>query len=92
MPASDILPNASSTLAGVGPPWKHRNMPKRSPYGPQMTFPEKRQMLKDRFHLLIGPLVLCLAVSGASSEPSSVFLAWTVGTALVALVLNRLIP
>ncbi|MET3834814.1 hypothetical protein ABIB58_000133 [Brevundimonas sp. UYEF29] len=49
-------------------------------------------MLKDRFHLLIGPLVLCLAVSGASSEPSSVFLAWTVGAALVALVLNRLIP
>lgn len=67
-------------------------MPKRSPYGPQMTFSEKRQMLKDRFHLLIGPLVLCLAVSGASSEPSSVFLAWTVGIALAALVLNRLIP
>ncbi|QSF53054.1 hypothetical protein [Brevundimonas fontaquae] len=57
-----------------------------------MTFPEKRQMLKDRFHLLIGPLVLVLAVSGSSSEPSSVFLAWTVGIALVALVLNRLVP
>ncbi|WP_168189928.1 hypothetical protein [Brevundimonas sp. SGAir0440] len=57
-----------------------------------MTFPEKRQMLKDRFHLLVGPLVLCLAVSGASAEPSSVFLAWTVGIALVALILNRLIP
>lgn len=65
---------------------------KALPHGPQMTFPEKRQMLKDRFHLLIGPLVLVLAVSGSSSEPSSVFLAWTVGIALVALVLNRLVP
>jgi len=57
-----------------------------------MTFPEKRQFLRDRFHLFIGPLVLCLAVSGASSEPSSVFLTWTVGVTLVALILNRVLP
>ena len=67
-------------------------MPKRSPYGPQMTFPEKRKFLNDRLHFFAGLLTPCLVVSGTSSEPSSVFLTWTAVVALFALVLNRVIP
>ncbi|MDQ1192963.1 hypothetical protein QE419_001729 [Brevundimonas vesicularis] len=67
-------------------------MPKRSAYGPQMTFPEKRKFLNDRLHFFAGLLTPCLVVSGTSSEPSSVFLTWTAVVALFALVLNRVIP
>ena len=67
-------------------------MPKRSPYGPQMTFPLKRKFLNDRLHFFAGLLTPCLVVSGTSSAPSSVFLTWTVVVALFALVLNRVIP
>ena len=67
-------------------------MSKSSPYGPQMTTSAKRWLMKDRYYLMVGPLILVLGVSGASSEPSSVFLTWTAAVVLGALTLNRIIP
>ncbi|CAN5350365.1 hypothetical protein BH09PSE1_BH09PSE1_25130 [soil metagenome] len=54
-----------------------------------MTWTEKRLLMKRRYHLVVGPMVLLLAVSLASSEPSSVLLASLSGFLLVALTINR---
>lgn len=67
-------------------------MKKVSPFGLHMTRGQKRSFFKERFHLMVGPLVLVLAVSLASSEPSSVLLGWVAGIVLAAATINRIVP
>jgi len=67
-------------------------MPQSSPYGPQMTWRERRQTLKDRYYLIVGPMLLVLSLSAASSEPSSVALTWVAGALFAGLTINRIIP
>lgn len=52
---------------------------------------QKRQLLKDRYYLMVGPLVLLVGVSLGSSEPSSTVLAWVAGVLLAGLTVNRLV-
>lgn len=56
-----------------------------------MTAAEKRQYLKDCYHLMVGPLLLLLGVSLSSSDSSSTVLAWVSGVLLVVLTANRLV-
>lgn len=65
-----------------------------APFGSNrpLTTKQKRQFLKDRFYLMVGPLVLLLGVSLTSSEPSSAVLAWMAGGLLAGLTVNRLVP
>ncbi|WP_417232010.1 hypothetical protein [Brevundimonas sp.] len=63
-----------------------------SPYGRQMTLSDKRQFLKSRYYLMVGPLVLVLGVSLGSAEPSSVYLAAVAGLWLAVLTINRILP
>lgn len=57
-----------------------------------MTWREKRQMLKDRYSIMVGPALLMLSVSAASSEPSSVALTWVAAALFAGLTINRIIP
>jgi len=52
---------------------------------------QKRQLLKDRFHLMVGPLILVLGLSLSSSDLASTGLAWIAGALLVALTINRIV-
>lgn len=45
---------------------------------------------KERYHLMVGPLVLVLGVS--LSDPSSGLLGWVTGISLAALTINRILP
>ena len=56
-----------------------------------MTTHQKRQFLKDRYHLMAPPLLLLLGVSLASSEPSSALLAWVSGAVFAGLTINCLV-
>ena len=67
-------------------------MPKSSTYGPQMTWREKRRTLKDRYYLIIGPMLLILSVSAASSDPSSITLTWVTAALFAGLTINRILP
>lgn len=67
-------------------------MPKSSPYGPQMTWREKRRTLKDRYYLIIGPMLLILSVSVASSDHSSITLTWVTAVLFAGLTINRILP
>ncbi|WP_284222543.1 hypothetical protein [Brevundimonas denitrificans] len=66
----------------------------RSPamFGRPLTMRQKRQLLKDRYHLMVGPMLLVLGVSLATSEPSSMVLAWVAGTFIFGLTVNRIVP
>lgn len=59
-------------------------------YGHQETsgLPERLQLLRDRYYLTAGPLVLLLAI-GLGNAPG---LAWTSGLLLVLLTVNMLVP
>ncbi|WP_159850350.1 hypothetical protein [Brevundimonas sp. G8] len=48
--------------------------------------------MKDRYYLIVGPMLLVLSVSAASSEPSSVALTWVAGALFAGLTINRIIP
>ena len=61
-----------------------------SPFGHPLTTYQKRRFLKDRYYLMVGPLLLLLGVSLASPEPLSIVLAWVSGILLVGLTVNRL--
>ena len=65
----------------------------RSPslLGSPLTMRQKRQLLKDRFHLMVGPLILVLGLSLSSSDLASTGLAWIAGALLVALTINRIV-
>ncbi len=66
-------------------------MTKSSPsLGHPLTTHQKRQFLKDRYYLMVGPLLLLLGVSLPSSEPTSTVLAWVAGILLAALTVNQL--
>lgn len=52
---------------------------------------QKRQLLKDRYYLMIGPLILVLGISLPSSDPASTRLAWVAGALLVGLTINRIV-
>jgi len=52
------------------------------------TLKERLQLLRDRYPLFLGPLVLLLGV-GIGSSP---LLAWTAGVILLAITINKLVP
>lgn len=52
---------------------------------------QKRQLLKDRYYLMVGPLTLVLGLSLSSSDLASTRLAWITGALLVALTVNRIV-
>jgi hypothetical protein len=56
-----------------------------------MTTKQKRHFFKDRYALMVGPLLLLLGVSLASANPYSDLLAWVSGFTLTALTVNRLV-
>lgn len=68
----------------------HSSMKKISPFSPSMTTSQKRLFFKERYHLMVGPLVLVLGVS--LSDPSSGLLGWVTGISLAALTINRILP
>jgi len=49
---------------------------------------ERLQLLRDRYPLFLGPLILLLGV-GIGSSP---LLAWMAGVILCAMTINRLVP
>ena len=52
-----------------------------------MTMHEKLQLLRDRYFLMVAPLVLVLGIAW-SRAPA---LAWTAGILLAALTINKVI-
>ena len=52
------------------------------------TLAERLQLLRDRYYMLVGPLVLLFGVGSRSSA----LLAWTAGVLLLLLTLNVLHP
>jgi hypothetical protein len=56
-----------------------------------MTTKQKRQFFKDRYALMLGPVLLLLGVSLWSSNPYSDLLAWVSGFMLAALTVNRFV-
>jgi len=56
-----------------------------------LTTKQKRHFFKDRYALMVGPLMLLLCVSLASANPYSDLLAWVSGFALAAFTVNRLV-
>ena len=53
-----------------------------------MTLKERLQLLRDRYHLFLGPLILLLGV-GIGSSP---LLAWPAGVILCVMTINKLVP
>jgi len=49
---------------------------------------ERLQLLRDRYHLLVGPLLILLG-AGIGSSP---LLAWTAAVILFAMTINKLVP
>lgn len=80
------------SLRAARNPCHHPSMKKVSPFGLHMTMSQKRILLKERYHLMVGPLVLLLGVSLASSEPSSGLLGWVAGIVLAVATINRIVP
>jgi hypothetical protein len=62
-----------------------------STFGRPLTAQQKRQFFKDRYPVMVAPLLLLLGVSLGSSAPASTVLAWVAGAALVGLTINRLV-
>jgi len=56
-----------------------------------LTTQQKRQFFKDRYALMMAPLLLLVGVSLASSEPSSALLAWVSAILTTGLTVNRLV-
>ena len=52
------------------------------------TFEERLQLLRDRYVIMLGPLVMVLAM-GLKSSP---LLAWTAGIILLGMTVNKLLP
>jgi hypothetical protein len=52
------------------------------------TLAERLQLLRDRYYVFVGPLLLLLGVGLGSSA----ILVWTAGALLVLLTLNVLLP
>jgi|GEM_PF-3102800 len=56
-----------------------------------MTAKQKRQFFKDRYALMVAPLVLLLGVSLGSANNYSDLLAWISSVMLAGLTVNRLV-
>ena len=54
----------------------------------EITLRERLQLLRDRYYVLLPPLVLLLGIGLGSSA----ILAWTAGVLLVLLTVNLVIP
>lgn len=54
----------------------------------ETTLPERLQLLRDRYYIIAGPLVLLLGI-GLGGSP---VLAWVAGVLLALLTINLLLP
>ena len=52
------------------------------------TLAERLQLLRDRYYIIVGPLLLLLGI-GLGGSP---VLAWTAGILLVLMTVNVLVP
>jgi hypothetical protein len=53
-----------------------------------LTVSERLQVLRDRYYLTLGPLVLLIAVGHATSPA----LFWVATTMFIALTINKVVP
>ena len=80
------------SLRGARHPCHQWSMKKDSPFSPPMTMSQKRLFFKERYRVMVGPLVLLLGVSLASSEPASGLMVWVAGLILAVTTINRIVP